>query len=544
VPIVLLLALPARAQEPPTQPPKKTDDPIPDAVPVPDRWRIPFSDYPLNEPGRLWDPYHQNVLKGDYPILGQDIFMALSARNDTTAEFRRLPTPSGVSTARPNSPDFFGSGDQALVVEQVSGTLELYEGLTSFRPRDWEIRVTGVGNYNYTEVRENAIVNPDVTHGVRRTDHFQALQEALGEVHLMDVSDSYDFVSFRAGIQPFVSDFRGFLFSDTNLGARLFGTLASNRIQWNLAVFDMLEKDTNSDLNTFQKRNEWVGIANVYVQDFLFPGYTAEASVHVVRDEATTHYDTNDFLVRPALLGTVREHRIGATYLGWAGDGHVGTINVSHALYSVFGQDRFNELAGRQTDILAWMAAFEVSQDIDWIRVRASFFWSSGDAHPGDNRATGFDTILDAPNFAGGPFSFWNRQALRLQGVNLVQRQSLVPDLRSSKTEGQANFVNPGLFLYNLGMDLDLLPEVKAILNGNFMNFQDTRSLQSFAFQSNIRRNIGAELSLGLLVRPFLNNNVIATLGGSAFFPGGGFEDLYDSRRTLFSAFAQLTLLY
>ena len=38
----------------------------------------------------------------------------------------------------------------------------------------------------------------------------------------------------------------------------------------------------------------------------------------------------------------------------------------------------------------------------------------------------GFDTILDQPNFAGGPFSFWNRQQLPLFGVNLNQRLSLL----------------------------------------------------------------------------------------------------------------------
>ena len=44
------------------------------------------------------------------------------------------------------------------------------------------------------------------------------------------------------GIQPFNSDFRGFIFNDTNLGARLFGNLGNNRYQYNLAFFDMLEK--------------------------------------------------------------------------------------------------------------------------------------------------------------------------------------------------------------------------------------------------------------------------------------------------------------
>ena len=38
------------------------------------------------------------------------------------------------------------------------------------------------------------------------------------EIKLFDVNKNYDFVSVRAGIQPFVSDFRGFIFSDNNLG--------------------------------------------------------------------------------------------------------------------------------------------------------------------------------------------------------------------------------------------------------------------------------------------------------------------------------------
>jgi len=43
---------------------------------------------------RLYDPYDQNTLKADRPILGtQDVFFNLSAINDFTVEPRRLPTP-------------------------------------------------------------------------------------------------------------------------------------------------------------------------------------------------------------------------------------------------------------------------------------------------------------------------------------------------------------------------------------------------------------------------------------------------------------------
>ena len=80
-----------------------------------------------------------------------------------------------------------------------------------------------------------------------------ALQEASFEYHIANLSDRYDSISIKAGIQPFNSDFRGFIFNDTNLGARLFGNLGNNRYQYNLAFFDMLEKETNSGLNTFNQ---------------------------------------------------------------------------------------------------------------------------------------------------------------------------------------------------------------------------------------------------------------------------------------------------
>src|SRR5205807_7171657 len=44
------------------------------------------------------------------------------------------------------------------------------------------------------------------------------------------------------------------------------------------------EKDTNSQLNTFEDRPQNIAIANVYRQDFLFPGYTAQASFHYNND--------------------------------------------------------------------------------------------------------------------------------------------------------------------------------------------------------------------------------------------------------------------
>ena len=71
--------------------------------------------------------------------------------------------------------------------------------------------------------------------GTTRLDSFFGFQELFAEYHLADLSPNYDFVSTRAGIQGFTSDFRGFIFGDNQLGVRLFGNLESNRNQFNFA---------------------------------------------------------------------------------------------------------------------------------------------------------------------------------------------------------------------------------------------------------------------------------------------------------------------
>src|SRR5262249_42450172 len=218
----------------------------------------------------------------------------------------------------------------------------------------------------------------------------------------------------RAGSQPFLSDFRGFLFNDTNRAVRIFGTELANRDQFNLAVFSQLEKDTNSGLNTFHDRHQTVVIANYFRQDFLFPGYTSQVSVHYNSDRPTFHFDTNGFLVRPDPVGVAVPHGLDVVYLGWAGEGHIGRVNISHQFYWALGRDSMNEIAGQGVDINAQMAAVELSYDRDWARFRTSFFWASGDDNPNNSHGTGFDTILDNPNFAGGEFSYWQRQQIKL----------------------------------------------------------------------------------------------------------------------------------
>jgi len=527
-----------------------------DFLPIPDRWRIggpPESRFNAEEgafggtrTGPL-EPYKQNVLKGDYPIIGQDIFLSISAISDTLFETRRLPVPSGVSSKDVDSLAFFGAGRQYLVNQNFILSFELFEGDTAYKPRDWELRATPVFNYNYVNTQELGLIDPDVHEGRDRHDEWLGMQELFYEKHLGDLSVNYDFWAARIGIQGFQSDFRGFLFSDNEPGVRLFGTYDNNRTQWNLAWFSQLEKDTNSGLNAYEFRDQQVFIANLYRQDFLnLLGYTAQLSFHANLDDGHGQIDDNGVIVRPAPIGVVREKQVNAYYFGWAGDGHIGRLNLTHQFYWALGNESFNPIAGQEVDINAQMAAIELSYDQDWIRYRASFLWASGDDDAFDSKARGFDSIFDNPNFAGGGTSLFVRQAIRLTGgggVNTVNRNSLLPDLRTSKEQGQANFVNPGLFIYNVGTDFDITPKLKMLANVSWLRFADTEVLKELEHDNKIGRDIGLDYSIGLQYRPFLNNNAIVNFGAAALTPGNGFRDLYSSE-TLYSVFLGVTLAY
>jgi len=542
-------------------------NPLPESLPpaadvfnqVPDRWELEQPAYRrYSQKGEYiytrsgwYDPFNRNRWKGDQPIwpsvLGQQVFFNFTGSSDTFFDGRRVPSPSGVSAADPGSSDFFGRGEQAFLDQTFRLSFDLSHGDASFKPVDWRIRITPVISLNDLDVRELGIVSPDVRAGTNRFDTHLGLQEAFFEYKLHDLSPNYDFISVRAGIQEFNADFRGFLFVDEQPAVRFFGNLHSNRIEYNAAYFQLLEKNTNSGLNTFDRRHQQVVLVNVYLQDFFFPGYTAEFVAAWNKDDPSIHYDDNGFLVRPAPVGNVVNqgpgagliaHGIRVGYFGWLGSGHIRRINVTHAFYEAFGEDTFNPIAGRPVTVNAQLAAAEVSYDRDWIRYRVSVFYTSGDANPRDGRARGFDSILDLDSFAGGIFSFWNREGFRLtgSGVQLTTPGSLIPSLRANKEEGQANFVNPGIFVANAGADFDITPKLKGFANVNFLRFERTESLEDILFESPIRHTIGTDMGIGVNYRPPLSENIVLTAGAAALQPGQGFRDIYTSR-TLFSLF-------
>jgi len=520
---------------------------LPGSRPEPNRWFIgfgrwkryadPSTETPYQSELQLWHPYLQSKFKGDAPIYGQDIFLNITVEDFFQIEPRNLPTPSGVSAERPNSSEFFERGEQLFYSNDFSIGLDLFKGETAFKPVDWALHILGVYNHNYLEVRN--VVNPNPQQGSSRETEFFALQEAFGEIHLRDLSDNYDFISLRAGIQPFVSDFRGFIFNDANLGVRIFGNYGNNRWQYNIAAFDMLEKDTFSDLNEFSRREQQIYVANVFRQDLIWKGYTGELS----------------------FLANV-DHHLQAYYLGWTGDGHIGRLNIDHAFYQVFGEDSLNGIAGKRVEISAQMAALELSVDKDWLRHKLSVFYGSGDHDPTNSHATGFDTVFDRPFFIGGPFSFFSHQAFSLGGtaVNFKQRDSLVVDFRSSKSEGQSNFVNPGVFIVGYGLDAAITPKLRGFMNVNYVRTIDTATTELVLSTNHASNDFALDCSAGFQWRPLLTENIIVTAGAGFLIPRWGYKDIYQANTKpvfgfpgtpaghvddfLYSAIATVTLTY
>jgi hypothetical protein len=124
---------------------------------VPNRWKYRFPvgaaedsdiDAVYNNP-RLLDPFNKSKLKGDMPVFGKHGFLILAGSSDTLIDARRVPTTNAVSTADPDSFEFFGDGKQAFIRQSVRLSIELFRGSAGFKPVDFSLKITPEFNINY-----------------------------------------------------------------------------------------------------------------------------------------------------------------------------------------------------------------------------------------------------------------------------------------------------------------------------------------------------------------------------------------------------------
>ena len=529
-------------------PPPQSFPGMEDQLPVPDRWRLIESLGVVKE--RWFDPYHQNTYKGDraidrskvpwLPIKGDDWFIVANAVSDTVFEPRTFPIPVGVQTTeRPGSLDVFGTDRSFVFAQTFIVGAALIKGSTAFKPPDIEYRVTLAYQANYVDVPERRVLDVRPSKASHRYDAFLGVQELFVDKHLGNTSDRYDFYSVRLGIQPFQSDFRGFLFNDSQLGLRFFGNRDNNRFQYNFAAFWRLEKDTNSGLNdiTQTPRDDFILTANLYRQDFPFVGLTSQVSVtyNMNREKNDVQVDHNGFPVRPALLGDLRGREYDVVYLGYSADGRIGRINLTASFYAALGEDRNSFFTSKPAQIRAGFGAVELSYDYDWMRFRLSGLYATGDGDPYNNTEGGFDAIFENPIFGGADTSYWIRQTIPFAGggrvISINGRNGILNSLRSSKEEGQSNFNNPGTVFVGLGADFDLTPEFRVSANANHLWFENTSSLQALRTEGSIPKDIGFDLSLATIWRPKATQNIVGRLSGAVLLPGKGFKDLFDNKQ-------------
>lgn len=246
-----------RANAQPPASPEKPATPArpPDIEPEPDRWRLlepqGIGVKPRNP---LYDPYNPNVLKGDYPLIGDKILLAATATLDSIVDFRR-------------NLDFFQTGrirnipfHEHNTVGQVSGilALEVFQGDTVFAPKDWAIRATPIFRWRCGD--KNAID--------QGCGEDARLLETFGEAKLFEIGRTFDATSARLGLQFFTSDFFGFIYNDVQPGGRVFSEIARNQFKVNVAAFDRLNKEKLSGLNEFKRREHQVVALSVQGDDF------------------------------------------------------------------------------------------------------------------------------------------------------------------------------------------------------------------------------------------------------------------------------------
>jgi hypothetical protein len=500
-------------------------DELPAPVPF-DRWNVVES---AGVRGTFLDPYHgNNPVKGDRPIAG-DGYLNLTATSSTLIEARRVPL-AGAGAA---------GGEQLFSSQSVALDLIGYRGDTTFRPPDLQLRMTPVFNYSTTSTAGEPAVSASTV----------GAQALFLEAHLRDASAHYDFDSIRVGVQGMVSDFRGFVLSDQPLGVRLFGTRDNDVYQYSLGWFRTLPKNANrqNEIGHGIAPNDVV-MGNLIIQDLAAAGLNSELTVIYDRNRAAgtqVLFPTGAGNAPAATFADGVHHDFDVGYLGYSADGHVGSWNLTLSLYEALGREQQTELGVADSRVQASLAAIELSHDFDWVRVRGSGLYASGDPHPFGSASRGFDGISEGALFAGGDSSFFLHQQLNLipGQLDLKERDSLYPDLRGTRESGEPNYKNPGLRLAGLGADLDLAPRLRLSLDANHIWLDQPQTLEVILGRTDVSRDIGTELALNVVYRPFDSQHVILRISGSQLMAGAGGR-LLTGGSAPFSAFASLTLTY
>ncbi len=268
------------------------------------------------------------------------------------------------------------------------------------------------------------MLKADPDSGTTRTDGVVGVQELFVDKHLRNVSERYDFDSLRVGIQPFTSDFRGFLFQDSRSACACSARAPTTATSTTSAWFRRIEKDTNSGLNDARARSDACATTTSSSptctrRTSRSLGFTAQATVIYNRNREGDEivYDDNGFIQRPASIGLERGARLRRDVRraerrrplralephGVACTAPSATADARHVRRPAAGHRgglrRGRSLARLRLDPRARLGRLRQ-------RRRGSL----------RRQVEGFDAIFENPLFAGADTSFWIRQPMPLIG--------------------------------------------------------------------------------------------------------------------------------
>ena len=132
-------------------------------------------------------------------------------------------------------------------------------------------------------------------------------------------SPFFDTTSMRVGIQQFTSDFRGFVLTDSNLGARMFGNLRNNRYSttWSFSTCGERHQQP-AECDKF-RREQLAQPVRLHRQPLppghvLRQGYTLQFSALYNDDQPSTLQDQNGLRARPSRSASHSAPRSGGLF--------------------------------------------------------------------------------------------------------------------------------------------------------------------------------------------------------------------------------------
>ncbi len=539
-------AAPAAQQQAPAQPeltPAESEKPqeakpgVSDIQPVRTRWRTYDLEGHPEYGYKIYDAYHQNPIKGDYPLGNSNWFAEVDALDTTVYKSRRnvdfsnrfAPQIAAGKISFFDLNNFFNEN-------AIFGT-EFRHNDDRFVPSNFRIRFDGVADLKH-----------DINAFNNTTDSNGHLFDAFFDLQVHDFGhDNFDQMFVRGGIQFFKSDFHGLIFNDEGLGGRMFGAFDKNRFRYDLVGLKLFQKDAVSGFVDFTKPSaHTVGIVRFTAEDFLFKGWNSEWSFHY-------NHDPRKILGGPGELG------LDTVYFGTTLNGHIGRIIFNPAFYAVTGHADHGGaiplLGGTvvlppvEHSVGAYMGLVDIEYPLDNWRFRAGYVYTSGDNKPFDKHDSGFDSISDAVTLFGGPISYFIGSNIKFGNGDFIRPNSFYSSFRG--INNQANYVNPGIQVINAGVDTIFTRRVQFSGNLNYYLFNELG-----AFPNNNKFGVpviishhdgGFEQNVFLRFKPFLrklNDLVLIDTGFSVMQPLQGMKDAFGSSRPVYSTFLALRLVY